>query len=299
MNKYLVYDIGGTSIKYSIMDEQANVIESSSTPTPEQGKGAIFKLILDIADSHKQKWELDGVAFSVPAAVDVASGYVYYAGQITDFIGKNLKAELVSIGLPIEFENDANCATLAEKWQGHAKECNSFICMTIGTGIGGGIFLDGDLRRGKNSMAGEVGLMILNTTKSLETLLDTDSFSRVGSTWNLLHRVYEKTGIRLTGIELFERYRQNDEYIIKEVDEFFNSIAIGTANLIHTLAPEKVLFGGGISEQPEFTEHIIKRLKRIRPEILTIAEIEACKFGNAAGQIGALYHFQNMQKNDK
>lgn len=293
MKRYLVYDVGGTSVKYSVMDEHANVLESSSSPTPPQGEGQIFKFIIDTTTKYKNKWELNGVALSVPGAVDIKSGYVHYAGQVTDFIGRSIKEELADIGLPIELENDANCATLAEKWKGNAQECNSFICVTIGTGIGGGIFLDGKLRRGKKGMAGEVGLMIMNSTQSLDTLVEMSTFSRLGSTWNLLNRVFLKTGEKLTGEELFDRFNKKDHCVQGEVEAFFDAIAIGTANLIHTLAPEKVLYGGGISEQSEFTNHINERLKKIRPEIVGMTEIDVCKFRNLAGQIGALYHFHN------
>ncbi|MFC0272674.1 ROK family protein [Metabacillus herbersteinensis] len=298
MEVYLVYDIGGMSVKYSVMDEHANILESSSCPTPNQCKGDIFKLIIDTTEKYKSKWNLSGVALSVPGAVEVESGYVHYAGQVTDFIGKSIKEELAAINLPIEVENDANCATLAEKWKGNGQECNSFICITIGTGIGGGIFLDGKLRRGKKGMAGEVGLMILDSTQSLETLNETSTFSRLGSTWNLLNRIYLNTGEKLTGEELFARYNRKDKTIAVEIETFFDSLAIGTANLIHTLAPEKVLFGGGISEQTGFAKNIIGRLDRIRPEILNITEIDVCKFRNLAGQIGALYHFHSVSKSN-
>jgi beta-glucoside kinase len=295
VDHYLVFDIGGTTVKFSVMDEHANVVENSSCPTPNQGEGQIFKLIIEIANNYKRKWKLNGIALSVPGAVDVESGYVHFAGQVTDLIGKNIKEELTEIGLPIELENDANCATLAEKWKGNAQECNSFICLTIGTGIGGGIYLDGHLKRGKNGMAGEVGLMIMNTNEPLDTLTNTSTLSRLGSTWNLINRVNLQSDKKRSGEEIFDDYYRKDKMIEREVESFFNAIGIGTANLIHILAPEKVLFGGGISEQPGFTNHIIKRLKRIRPEILEITEVDVCKFKNLAGQIGALYHFQTMK----
>ncbi|WP_243356128.1 ROK family protein [Bacillus litorisediminis] len=291
MNHYLVYDIGGTSVKYSIMDEESNIIDSSAVDTPAERNGSIFQLLIEITKSYQKRYQLSGLALSVPGAVDEKSGYVHYAGQITDFIGKNIKEELAVLGLPVELENDANCAALAEKWKGHAQDCNSFVCLTIGTGIGGAIYLNGDLYRGRMGMAGEVGLMYMNASKPTETA----TFSRLGSTWNLLHKVFLKTGERITGEELFERYYQNDQHIVEEVDTFFDMLAVGSANLIHILAPEKILFGGGISGQPDFANHIRERLHHIRPECLSITEIDVCKFGNTAGQIGALYHFHKMR----
>ncbi|MFT4414793.1 ROK family protein [Fredinandcohnia humi] len=292
MSYYLVYDIGGTSVKYSLMDEVANVMESSSFHTPEERDGSIFELLIHTTESFQQRYPLSGLALSVPAAVDVMSGYVHYAGQITDFIGKNLKDELEQLGIPIELENDANCAALAEKWKGHAQDCNSFVCVTIGTGIGGAIYLNGDLYRGKKGMAGEVGLMYMNASQPIEST----TFSRLGSTWNLLNRVFIKTGERVSGEELFERYYRGDHRIVDEVDKFFDTLAIGAANLIHTLAPEKILFGGGISAQPNFTNHIKERLDHMSPGLLDLTQIDVCKHRNTAGQIGALYHFHKMKK---
>ncbi|WP_026581583.1 ROK family protein [Bacillus sp. J33] len=291
MIHYLVYDIGGTSVKLSIMDEHSNVIERASFSTPAVRNGSIFQLLIETAKSYQEKYTLSGLALSVPAAVDEKSGYVHYAGQITDFTGKNIKNELADLGIPIELENDANCAALAEKWKGNAQDCSSFVCLTIGTGIGGGIYLNGDLYRGKKGMAGEVGRMYMNASQPIEKNI----LSRLGSTWNLLHRVFLKTGERMTGEELFKRYYLNDHRISEIVDTFFDMLAVGSANLIHTLAPEKILFGGGISEQPNFADHIRERLHLICPDLLSITEIEVCKFGNAAGQVGALYHFLRMR----
>jgi beta-glucoside kinase len=274
------------------MDEHTNVIERASLPTPEERNGSIFQLLIETTKSYQEKHTLSGLALSVPAAVDVKSGHVHYAGQITDFIGRNIKKELAELGIPIELENDANCAALAEKWKGNAKECSSFVCLTIGTGIGGAIYLNGDLYRGKMGMAGEVGLMYMNASQPIGTT----TFSRLGSTWNLLHRVFLKTGERMTGEELFERYYLNDHRILEVVDTFFDVLAVGSANLIHTLAPEKILLGGGISAQPTFADHIRERLQLIRPELLSITEIEVCKLGNTAGQVGALYHFLRMRE---
>ncbi|WP_436376031.1 ROK family protein [Cytobacillus sp. BC1816] len=292
MYQFLVYDIGGTSVKLSIMDEHSNVIERASFQTPVERNGSIFQLLIETAKSYQKKHTLSGLALSVPAAVDEKSGYVHYAGQITDLIGKNIKNELAELGIPIEIENDANCAALAEKWKGNAQNCSNFVCLTIGTGIGGGIYLNGDLYRGKKGLAGEVGRMFMDASQPIENT----TFSRLGSTWNLLHRVFLKTGERITGEELFKRYYLNDHRISEIVDKFFETLAVGSANLIHTLSPDKILFGGGISAQPNFANHIRDRLDLICPGLLSITEIEVCKFGNSAGQVGALYHFLSMRE---
>lgn len=296
MSYYSVFDIGGTNVKYSVMDEKGAMLEDGKLSTPLQGNGDIFPLIIDKVKSHQKYYDIQGVALSVPGAVQIETGYVYFAGQVTDLMYKEVKKELQELNLPIELENDANCAALAEKWQGNAKTNENFICITVGTGIGGAIFINNKIFHGRNGMAGEFGLMLLDSQKPTTNLLDGNTFSRMGSTWNLIDRVEQTTGKSLTGEVIYELYLSGaDDSILQEVDRFFDAIAIGTCNLIHTLAPEKVLFGGGISEQKGFVSEIINRIKEIRPEILQLSELDVCKFGNNAGQIGALYHFLQQQ----
>jgi beta-glucoside kinase len=291
MDLFAVFDIGGTSIKHSVMDRQGQALIASTHPTPEQGDNKIFEVLSSIINKYKKRYPIKGVALSVPGAVDIDSGEVYFAGAVTDLMHKRIKEELKDVGLPIELENDANCSALAEKWKGNAVHNENFVCITVGTGIGGAIFLNGDLYRGKFGMAGEFGLICLNMSNNLESLIDNYSFSRIGSTWNLVNRVSKFYNKKITGEEIFQLYRQGNENVVREVNSFYNALAIGTANLIHALAPEKVLFGGGVSSQKNFISEIKDRIKKIRPEALEISEIDHCLYFNQSGQLGALYHF--------
>ncbi|HHQ8914824.1 TPA: ROK family protein, partial [Bacillus cereus] len=152
MPQYVVIDIGGTTIKHSVMNHEAEFLKTGVTTTPKQGGNGIFNCLLDIVNYYKKSFLIKGVALSVPGAVNPEDGYVYFAGAVTDLTNRSLKKELSILNLPIELENDANCATLAEKWRGNATQCESFVCITAGTGIGGGIFINGDLYRGEKGM---------------------------------------------------------------------------------------------------------------------------------------------------
>ncbi|MBM7585606.1 beta-glucoside kinase [Bacillus pakistanensis] len=291
INYYSVFDIGGTSIKHAVMDGKAQFYKTTSHVTPDQGNGDIFHLLIEIIKQDQEQYPIKGVALSVPGAITPASGDIHYAGAVTDLIGVNIKSRLEEAGVPIEAENDANCAALAEKWRGNAKGCQNFITLTIGTGIGGGIFINGNIHHGVDGMAGELGLMMLHTSFPLTRLIEEQTFSRLGSTWNLLDRINKKLKKNLNGEQIFKLYEEGHEVIQKEVDYFFDVLAIGTANIVHTFAPEKVLFGGGVSVQENFIVSIRKRLELINPHILQMTTIDRCQFGNQSGQVGALYHF--------
>ncbi|KYG27770.1 ROK family protein [Priestia endophytica] len=294
MAQYVVIDIGGTTIKHAVMNHEAECLKSGSITTPKQGEKQIFNSLLDIINSYQKSFMIRGVALSVPGAVNPENGYVYFAGAVTDLTGRYLKKELSTLHLPIELENDANCATLAEKWRGNATECESFICITAGTGIGGGIFINGDLYRGRKGMAGEFGLMSLLFDEQLETALDRFSFSNMGSTRALVEDVSNGLDQKVSGEEIF--LLQDNITVNASLNKFYNAFTSGCTNIIHALAPEKLLIGGGISSQPEFINEIKKRMEKIRKETLDITEVSSCYFKNDAGKVGALYHFLKRQK---
>ncbi|MBO9130010.1 ROK family protein [Bacillus sp. 165] len=288
---YVVMDIGGSSIKHAVMNEKAECLTSEKTVTPKQGEGLTFPCLIQIIEDYKQHFQISGVALSVSGAVDPVSGYVYFAGAVTDLMHKNVKEELQCVNLPVELDNDVNCVTLAEKWMGHATECQSFVCIAAGTGIGGGIFINGELYRGNKGMAGEFGLMTLHYNQELETAIDQYSYSNLGSSRALVANASKKLGYPVTGEVLFELAEQGNEQALAALDEFYNALAIGAANIIHALAPEKVLIGGGISAQRSVIDEVKERIRRIREEALDVSEIDRCYFQNDAGKVGALYHF--------
>lgn len=295
MKHYAVLDVGGGSIKHSVMDENAETLQSGNTLTPMQGTNATFVILKDIIREYQKEFNLYGVALSVPGAVDIVSGYVYYAGAVTDLMGKNLKEELNDLGLPIELDNDVNCITLAEKWMGSAVACENFVCIAAGTGIGGGIFINGKLYRGRLGMAGEFGLMALRFDDQLETVMQRGSFSSLGSTRALVEDASKRMGSLVTGEEIFKLADQGNVDALAALESFYDALAIGTANLIHILAPEKILIGGGVSVQSVVVKEVRNRIARIRKSALDITEVNACHFKNEAGKVGALYHFLTMQ----
>jgi beta-glucoside kinase len=295
MNYYVVMDIGGSSIKHSVVNEKVEFLQTGVDTTPIQNKNLTIPLLIKIIENYKKDFTLNGVALSVPGAVDPKSGYIYFAGSVTDIMDRNLKEELEVVKIPIELDNDVNCVTLAEKWKGNAQECENFICIAAGTGIGGGIFINGDLYRGQRGMAGEFGLMALSYDSHLESVIDRHSFSNLGSTRALVSDASNQLNYTVTGKEIFHLLKEGNKEILTSLDEFYNALAIGVSNIIHAFAPEKVLIGGGISAQPVVIEEVQKRIYAIRKEALDISKVESCYLQNDAGKIGALYHFMKQQ----
>lgn len=293
---YIVFDIGGMSIKYSIMNKDGKFIESDSIDTPQQGEGKTQEILVDIINDYKIKYDIKGVAMSVPGGID-DDGYIHFMGQVIDlqnmYLNKYIKERT---GLDCIYDNDVNCVAMAEKYMGNAVDNKNFVCITIGTGIGGGVFINNQLYRGHRGMAGEFGINILEHRLSNLEDIPMKTFSRLGSTYNLINRVNKLKDSKLDGIEIFELAKRDNE--VKDlIEDFYFSLAIGIYNIIYNFAPEKVLLGGGVSSRDDLIENINRYLKLLNPEILDMVTIDTCKFQNNSGKIGALYKYLSTNFN--
>ncbi len=290
---YVVFDIGGTGIKYSVMNKEGEFIESDSVKTPEQGEGKTQKILVEVINKYKEIYDIEGVALSVPGGID-DDGYIHFMGQVTDlqdmYLNKYIKEHT---GLDSSYDNDVNCVAMAEKYMGNAVDNKNFVCITIGTGIGGGVFINNQLYRGYRGMAGEFGMNILEHRKEELFSMGWKTFSRLGSTYNLIHRVNQLKDSELDGVGVFEVAKNGDKEVQNEIENFYFSLAIGIYNIVYSFAPEKVLIGGGVSSRDDLIPNIKKKLELLNKDILNMVEIDTCKFENNAGKIGALYKYLN------
>lgn len=298
--RYLSFDVGGTYIKYSLIDTNGNILKNDKYITITNREEFLNK-IEDIVKENSEK--IEGLAFSMPGVIDVDKGYMITGGALYELYDYNFKEELEKrIKIPVEIENDVNCVALAEKWLGNAKENKNFICLTIGTGVGGALFINDKIVRGAKYSAGEFGFMI---TERLKNTADS-TLSMRGSVRGGLIKSYAKKVNRnweeLDGKKIFEYAENGDEIAIETINEFYTNIAYSIFNLIVSLNPEKILVGGEISVRKDFIEKIKEKLEEIKSEIVDLKNlefpvIERCKFLNDSGKIGALYNFKLMQKN--
>ena len=292
---YIVFDIGGTSIKYSIMNENGEILISENEDTPEQGNNKTQKLLVDIINKYKKIYKLEGVAMSVPGGID-DNGYIHFMGQVIDlqdmYLDKYIKE---NTGLDCKYDNDVNCVAMAEKYMGNAVNNKNFVCITIGTGIGGAIFINNQLYRGNRGMAGEFGINILEYNILNSNIIECKSFSKLGSTYNLIDRVNNLKSKKLDGKKVFELAENGDFEVQKLIEDFYFYLAVGIYNIVYSLAPEKILIGGGLSSRDDLIQNIEDKLKLLNKDILEFVKIDTCKFKNESGKIGALYNFLNKR----
>ena len=165
---YICIDIGGTSIKYGVLDGTGEIfINGSITTKVTQTENFILldlkKLIKDILEQYVT-YDIKGICVSSAGVVNPEKGEIVYSGPtIPGYTGTKIKEEIEKeFGIRCEVENDVNCAGLGEYWKGAGKGSKSMVCMTIGTGIGGSVILDGKLLNGIGYTAGEIGYMDVN-----------------------------------------------------------------------------------------------------------------------------------------
>lgn len=291
MRKFVALDIGGTSIKYGIVNDKGEVINKAETPT-EAGKGA-QKLICKIADIVdlllKENKDIDGIGISSAGVVDSNNGIILYANDnLPGYTGTRLK-EIIEekFNKNTIVNNDVNSAALAEQWVGAGKNINTFFCMTIGTGIGGAIVIDGKLYKGKNFKAAEIGY--------LNKLGNEECFESKASTLALINKVKKELNIseNINGLNIFENIKSgNNDYKII-FNQWIDEISKGIANVICLFDPGLIIIGGGVSKQKNFLiDNIYKSLRKHLPEeFLENTIIKVAKCGNDAGMIGSVYEF--------
>ncbi|MDB2108863.1 ROK family protein [Clostridium paraputrificum] len=295
MGRYLGIDVGGTEIKYGIFDENGNefIEESGSAKSVRDDLDKIIDILSRMIKSAK---EIDGVGISIPGGVDNENGVIIEGGAIPVLAGVDLIGILnEKTGFNVAIENDANCVVLAEKWIGNGKDCSSFVCMKIGTGIGGGMFINNKIHVGKNFFAGEFGYIIIEDFEDYNNI-PTLSFS--SATEPLLKQVALAKEMKfkdINGLKVFKMIENGDEVVIEAYRKWLRKLCIGINNVGFSIDPEKFLIGGGVSGAPRLIPDIKEELRKINP-YTERWKIETCKHFNSSGKIGAVYNY--LVRND-
>lgn len=292
MKEYIAFDIGGTQIKYGIVSETGTVLKHKTVPTEIHlgGEQIIQKLIL-LSKNLMGKHTISGIGISTAGIVDVNKGIVTGgADHIPGYSMIPIMNRLQEVlKVPVSIDNDVNCAAFGEKWNGSAREKENFIMLTLGTGIGGAIFIDGELYRGHLFSAGEWGNM----------LIEGKPFEEIASISGLIRLVRKyKDESDWNGKKIFELYDKGDREVTQAVEVFFKHLAIGISNLAYIFNPEVIVIGGGITDRGnEFLKEVKEEIsKYLNKEIYSNCEIELAQNGNCAGMIGSIYHFLHHHK---
>ncbi|MBR3357221.1 MAG: ROK family protein [Solobacterium sp.] len=298
MKEYLVFDWGGTYLKYALMQEDTAILEQGKVPSP--GKEDTLEIFLSTIDAIIEKYRarIAGIAVSAPGIIDSSAGILKVVGAFPYLCGYALKEETEKRwGVPVSVENDAKCAALAEYWKGNLAGCTNGAVMILGTSVGGGIILDGKLRRGPHGSAGEFSGMCTNLNDPGN---DASYWGALG-TRGLLKMYADKTEkdpAELTGEAFFERVNIGEATALDVLYEYTGKLAMQIFGLNLLLDLNKVCVGGGISRQPMLLKSLqrsIEHIKKIHPDLVQGTELplpvtDVCKFYNEANLIGALYH---------
>lgn len=291
MKHYIAIDIGGTKLKHGIIDEEGKFVEKSETASnAHRGAAHLVELVTGICKDYVDKYTIDAVGISTAGMVDVEKGEIIYSGkQIPDYKGVNWKKIIrEQVGLACEVENDVNCAGLSEAIRGAAKGANICVCITVGTGIGSCMVINGEVFHGSTGSAFEVGYM--HTGKDA-------IYQDLASTTALIEKVaarHNKSKSEIDGRWIFERAKMGDSICNEEIDNLMENLAIGIANICYVVNPEVVVLGGGIMEQSEFlAPRLGNSLKKVMLDVIR----EKTKFtfaenGNNAGMLGAFFHMR-------
>ncbi len=286
--RILSVDIGGSSVKYGIVNSNGELSERGSLPTPETLEG-LYGLIEELF--HQTGAE--GIALSCPGAVDCQTGYISGSSAVSYIHGPNIKADLSErLQTKVEMENDANCAALAEVWLGAAKSANDCCFVVCGSGIGGAVVKDRKIHHGAHLHGGEFGYMVINYDAK-----HTDIWSH-HSNVAVVKKAEKELGEPLDGKKLFDGTETNAIYE-KYADDFYTSMAVGMFNVQYMYDPEMIIIGGEISKRADILDQIERRMDLLLvniPEAHIRPVIRKSQFGNQANLIGAAYHYMNAGK---
>lgn len=275
-DSFISLDLGGTKIYGMLNDAAGTVLADQTWPTFTDGSADAYEQLLRLislllAEAQRIGCAVRGIGLGVPGMTD--RGRVIAApalGWLDEPVREQLQARF---GLLTVVENDVNLAALGEYGFGAAQKARSLICVAIGTGIGSGIVLDGQLYRGAHFSAGEIGYMVVDPAQADATFSNADfgAFEQLASGTGLVARArrMRPVGIdtaSLTGEFIVTAAARGDAWAQQAVDETIRLLAQGLTNVIAVLDPEVIVLSGGIMQKPElFLEPITTRIQRLIP----------------------------------
>lgn len=304
-------DLGGTNISVGVVDEDFNIIGRGKTKTnsprpAEEIFEDIAKCISMAADDAGISLDdVNVIGVGTPGSVNDETGYIDYSNNLRfDKVpAKQMLEELT--GKPCFFANDASCAALGELYAGAGKGCKNLIAITLGTGVGSGIVIDGKVFRGANSAGGEIGHTVINVNGAECTCGRKGCWESYASAtaliaqtkqamkenpeskmWNCAGNDIES----VNGRTAFDAMRMGDEAAKTVVDKYIYYVAVGIINVINVFQPDVLCVGGGICNEGEtLLAPIRKYVVEERYSKYAQKQTEICKaqLGNDAGIIGA------------
>ena len=309
----LAVDLGGTNIRVAAINERGLIEKRVQRPAhAHEGESSVLhSLISALEDVYRTfpEQQIRGVGVGIAGAIDIENGIITQSPNLVEFDGFPLRDKLRASFLKnfaVMIDNDANLAAMGEKWKGAGMGVNDLICLTLGTGIGGGIIIDGKLVHGADGMTGEVGHITVDpygpkcncgNRGCLEALASATAIKREAiealrtHPESELHKQCHHNPGTITAEMVYQSAKAGDQAARKIFQDMGRYLGIGIAGLINILNPEMVILGGGVSNSwdiffPFTREEIQKRALKIPAARVKIVPA-VC--GDDAGLLGAAY----------
>lgn len=283
MNNVIGVDIGGTKIRMGVINAEGRILAERQVKTEFPLYPYLERQVLQFLEEHPNA---SAIGIGTHGFVDPKAGSIVFAGDmLPGWTGTEVKSPLEkATGRPVEVENDANCAALAEAKFGAARGLGRVVCITLGTGLGGGIIWDGKLLSGgTHGGAAELGHMILHPNGARCACGRLGCAEQYVSGTALVRHIKE-AGLSVTPPELFE-LAKTDGKAQKLVAEFTEDLAIYISSLQAIFDMDMLIIGGGVSESASaWIDELNSRLATV---LLNPLPVEIARFENDAGMLGA------------
>lgn len=298
-------DIGGTNIKLGLVDENKNISKKVSIETPKHKND--LEMISEIISAAKTIYDevpFNGIGIGSPGELDVKQGVCISAGNLPYKNTPIVKIFEEAFKMPVSLENDAMAAVLGELYAGAGRRYEDFIMITIGTGIGGGIVINGKSYRGRTNLAGEFGHLTIDYNGPKCVCGGNGCFEKYASVTALINQtkkcieqypdslLAQMGNDQVTGRTAFEAMRSGCDVAEKVVNKYIEYITYGIGSILWSFDPQAIIIGGAISN--EGNNLLVPLQEKLPPYFKT--KIEISGLGNDAGVIGAACHFYEVNQ---
>lgn len=301
MKNIIAIDIGGTNIKYGIVSGEGKIVTEDQIPTEAQhgGRALMRKILSVIEEQLEQEIPIGGIGISSAGQICPDTGMVIWATEnLPGWTGMPIRQKIQdAFGLPVFVENDVNAAALGEKWMGAGRDAKDFVCLTIGTGIGGAVIINNRIYHGHRGIAGELGHIPIEKNGYPCTCGLSGCLEQYASMTALIRNVKNKINSdtinerAIEGKTIFEEAEKGHPVCRQAIESFTDYLGTGIGALVHVFNPSLIVLGGAVSQQgePLLKKIKAKTMKHVLPAFAEGLEICFAKCGNHAGLLGVVY----------